>query len=742
MLPARYLLPLIALTAFSAAADPAPAEFAVPSMDAGYLSSDIRQEMQAALDHYRRSGDARYATPAHGVTALHAAAALHQFPLVQELLAKGADPNALAFIREREEEENGFIDEDGDGEDEVDEEEEGEEEEEADGEIADTPLTLALSNFISPPAPAAEVRPIVQALLAGGADPAAKGRGVFGVLTACVDGCAAIRYADSEEDDPAPDPAEERRWQDIAMLLIDKGAGGSGNEAADCLIYSRDWAPVVIHLLASPQGRALQSSPELLEHIATFAASDDADGSASALLPCARAMRLTPEMLNRPFCVDGERALAMLSESLYKAETEWERDISAREFFTPGEPAPAFVDLLALLLEKGADAQLPMADDGSPVCAADFIACAPAVQAELQRRGFKVAPPPHVFTLENLDALLSDIPLAAISDDEVRAHRELFESCALGRAEFWSVGDAGRALMLLYRLDPEGTRKLVCDRDFWKKPELWRHGRRYAAVAGDAVDSLREASTLVLPPRWIADVAWLAERVYPGDIKPYSGQDEGPFAEVGNPFRLARTLVRLLERDDSAEADAVLEELCARQTPLALRSAAWSARLRRDGLPDLCDSELNLWLGRAAALLPAGQLGPELVLLRRADLAAHSIFPRGLRTRYLFPEDPLAKDTRAVAEALRSLGAPRAAEAYEGALTRPVDDTQDEPDADADYEEEDERIPDDDLRFTALMELEEAYARYFWEHREKLRARRESLPRRGEADYRAVYEDD
>ncbi len=697
MMKSRSLLPLLAFVALACADEPSapPAADTVPPLATrcfGMLDvpADIRLEMQSVLDEYRRTGNARYCSPAHRLTPLHVAVATHRAELVAELLAKGADPNARALVKE----------------------------EAADASLAgtdedvawlpgDTPLTLALRNITQRPARAEELMPVVQALLDGGAEVDVVGRdeGV-GVLGVCAEGCWQL---DEDEEYGELSREEEKNWEDIAIALIDRGAGESFEEAQSLIFYH--WSRAFARLLESPQGRWLQGSHDMLCSLVdeVYGRGIEDDDYAAEMQEIARALRLTPELLNRPL-PNGHTALNLLSRRLLSRDDYFEYG----DYHPLAEPSPGYVDFLALLLECGADARLPQSAE-NPVCAADYIAACPAVQAELRRRGFAdaITPPPHRFEQDSVMEQLPRIPAEAIRDEEILAHRELFE--AMVKQEDFSLRISpaiGRALTLLYRVDAARTRALVCGLPFWNKAESWSRNYRLRTAVPMTIASLNLAGDVVLPPRWIADTARFAEPLPPGSHSP--GYRDWHL----RPQQQARRLVWLLARDLSAEADAVIDELCAAETPLALRSAAWSLRLHRAGLPDLCRSELPEWLGlQCRDIRPDAADATVLLMLRRADIAAHTICPEEMTLRITSPSDALAADTRAIVEALRQLGVPAAAAVYEEQLSRSKEE-----------EKEEELVQ----RHAALMELELAYSRILWQHREQLLRLREGNSRREE----------
>ncbi len=63
---------------------------------------DVSQEWLDVIAHYRRTGDARYASPTRRTTLLHLACIAKKPELVRQLLAEGAAPNALTYHPEME----------------------------------------------------------------------------------------------------------------------------------------------------------------------------------------------------------------------------------------------------------------------------------------------------------------------------------------------------------------------------------------------------------------------------------------------------------------------------------------------------------------------------------------------------------------------------------------------------------------------------------------------------------------
>lgn len=122
----------------------AAAEFAEAQNELGTLAQEevMEEEEQAEwnslIQHFSRTADARYATPAHKLTMLHLACMLKKPELARCLLKDGADPHARTICDS--------------------------------GEPGDTPLSYAVASIYSPETSAETVNLLLDTLLDAGAD--------------------------------------------------------------------------------------------------------------------------------------------------------------------------------------------------------------------------------------------------------------------------------------------------------------------------------------------------------------------------------------------------------------------------------------------------------------------------------------------------------------------------------------------------------------------------------------------
>ncbi len=268
-------------------AEPAAAQGApclVPEMSAEPEErAALEAELRGALEHYRRTGEARYASPRFRVTPLHAAALCHDQPLIEELVLKGADPNArmqlVLWYRG---------------------------EAEAAPHAADTPLTLALRNPRDASAASAqELTRTTFALLQLGADIAAEGYRDRSALACLLDGLeraderAGQTASPGDPTDPAnpASPHATQVWEGVALLLVRLGAPADSDDAL-CFL-NRRWVYTFCALMHGPQGEALRREPtSLARRFSLYLSGQDSSFTPQELEELLRAFHPTPAMLD------------------------------------------------------------------------------------------------------------------------------------------------------------------------------------------------------------------------------------------------------------------------------------------------------------------------------------------------------------------------------------------------------------------------------------------------------------
>ncbi len=290
--------------------------------------------------------------------------------------------------------------------------------------------------------------------------------------------------------------------------------------------------------------------------------------------------------------------------------------------------------MLALLLQHGAD---PLrccdADPEYPgSSASDFIAMSHAAQQQLAAMGITVPRRPANFEAEG-DAFLAEICRASLfgaTAEEIAPHFAAIAALAATptheqeHSAFYADA-VGHAVKLLARADAARTAELVAQLPLWRAEEEWKSASTRPAALLEAVLSTPE---LILPRTMLVEQA---RRL-----------DAWGVAEA------AALLIELLERDAAAGAD--IEALCADASP-AIRAGALTARLLRAGLPAPRNGAVAEWMKEHALAEDSAPAALERALL----LTSLDAFWYGEMT---------AEKTRALLDAMRSIGAPGAAAFY------------------------------------------------------------------------------
>ncbi len=395
---------------------------------------------------------------------------------------------------------------------------------------------------------------------------------------------------------------------------------------------------------------------------------------------------------------DADKALFLLARKLsrYAREGDWSHQVH--------------VDFLALLLDKGANPLAPGGEGGFS-CAADALAARPTFLKALAARGYIISPPPHLFREETLIGQLQAIPTEAIRTEEAAAQYELLASLFTRQAEAMptdiNTGLAcAAALRLMHRADAPRTVELISEHPLWRDAAAWER----------LEDTLHEGAT---HPRshqlrcLLMALRGTPELIVPAERAMKLAEDS---AAEGNDLA-AHLFIRLLGRDPMA--DERIEKLCADDgKPLALRSAAWSVKLQRAGLPCLpsCGifgqegANVAGWLSgkyRAGNANDKSFVAPiaQALLAEKSGHGPGTIyFPQELfELSAAFQPTEGAQQER-IAEALRAIGAPAAAARYDGLRH-------------ADEARRKELRADRQAATAASLELELALAKHIWQHR-------------------------
>ncbi len=333
-----------------------------------FRQESITAEALAQLEHFRKTGDARASSPTYRITALHAAVLLQDVELVEELLAKGADPNARPLLP------NGG------------------------GRLIEgaPPILLALERLPVYPRPRLhmmdDMQRIAKKLIEAGADVNARNRGV-GVLGQC----ANHQHTNEPEE-----------WEEIALEYIRWGATATPEDATR--LVGCGWDDALEALLKAPGGKQLvqESGSRMLAHAACneFHAWKPANITSHGVVRCAQMI-----LEANPGCVN-EVPEDYDKRPLHLA-TSWHGRHEMNE-----QNVVWYAEFVKLLLRHGADAYCS-GDEDDQSCPADHMAEQPALLAALAREGIKLPPPPHRLEKEKLYDQLFNMPLAAVSDEEV-----------------------------------------------------------------------------------------------------------------------------------------------------------------------------------------------------------------------------------------------------------------------------------------------------------------------------------
>ncbi len=312
--------------------------------------------------------------------------------------------------------------------------------------------------------------------------------------------------------------------------------------------------------------------------------------------------------------------------------------IAAHSLASPDAQSSELVEptsaMLALLLQQGAD---PLRScDADPEfpgsCPADFIAMNPAVMEKLTAMGVPVARRPINFEAEGglLLAELCRASLFGATAEEIAPHFGKLASLLAMPTEELSHSplypDAfGHTVKLMSRVDAARAAELVVSLPLWQEDEAWRLGDARVTAF---MEALLHTPELILPQEKLLEHA--------------RRMDSRGISEV------AALLTELLERD--ADAGERIETLCTDASP-TIRAGALTARLLRAGLPAPRNGAVAWWMEEHG--IDVDNAPP--VLRRALLLTSLDKFWYG---------DMTADEVRALLEAMRGIGAPKAAAFY------------------------------------------------------------------------------
>ncbi len=347
----------------------------------------ITNEALAQLEHYRRTGEASAVSPTYRLTALHPAVLLRDVALVEELLKKGASPNACPLLLDDE------------------------------GKLVEgaPPLLLALQGMRVEPRPRLhmmeDMQKVARKLVEAGAD-----------VNARSESCGVIGYCALHQEKVEPE-----EWEKIALEYIRWGATPTPEDAER--LVTCGWDDALEALLNAPGGEALAA--ELGGRMLGWAACSDFDAWEPADVISRGVIRCAQMILEaNPACVDRVPE-GFYERPLHRATTN--ESAFGREMHGPR--SAYYCEFVLLLLKYGADAYLPGHEDDL-TCPADHMAAQPELLAALAREGIKLPAPAHRFEKGRLYAQLYQMPPAAVRDEEVRQQWDVLATLFEGRPAF------------------------------------------------------------------------------------------------------------------------------------------------------------------------------------------------------------------------------------------------------------------------------------------------------------------
>ena len=330
--------------------------------------------------------------------------------------------------------------------------------------------------------------------------------------------------------------------EDLFLYLLDKGAS-AGNINPLTAAAAMHWVETLRRLVAE---QALP--PEALAEACSGAHEDD-----GAREECLRLLLEAGADPNSRLA-DNTPALMLLAAEL-----------------STDEAAPDLPQLLTLLLEKGADSTLQAEEpsEWAGLCAADLLAADPELAAELREQGYTIPEVPLL--IREGETLACDIRRSALRRDENKA--ELLAPFADTLARALQQGSvrgelAAEAICLLAEVDTERAARVVLTLPLWSELSLWESSDNLFIIRAIAEDT-----ALQLPAQALLATAHMLSQ--------------------GGKAREAAAVTELMER--SPDADALLAELCDAEDA-AIRTAAWTVRLHREGLPDAKSGSVAEWL--------------------------------------------------------------------------------------------------------------------------------------------------
>lgn len=299
---------------------------------------------------------------------------------------------------------------------------------------------------------------------------------------------------------------------------------------------------------------------------------------------------------------------------------------------TEAEESVRMLDIIDLLLQRGADITLSSQDEEYPDCSAyDILRMHPTALSDLEKRGHVFQAPPLIFTAGDI-SLLSNICKAKQRGQAVEETRKHYNAIASALSPTPEMKESAiypealeNAILLLSQVDCAKTAQLLASLPMWQDVDIWQqHEHTTQAV----ISAIRNAPELVLPPQLLQDTAQSLAKLHMNDE--------------------AATLIEWLGRDTTALPS--IQQLMQDPTP-AIQAGAWTANLALRDLPAPRDGEIRRWIEKHPKLnLNNPALQKALLLTSLEELWYGNMPPQ--RQKQLI-------------SAMREIGAPCAAAQYE-----------------------------------------------------------------------------
>ena len=461
------------------------------------VEAEFVDSLRQVVERFRKTGDMESERERGKPNILQIACLFKKRELVQSLLEQGADPNAHSLDDE-------------------------------------SPLLLAVGTYLLPETTTEQIIPVVDTLLAGGADFKKSGTNGDDFLTRAAFAC---------------------EQEDVLLHLLDKGARPDAETALPPALHG--WARALERVLAMTEKRT-----EGLLHAAAVGSCQfegDHIRCVRILLEAGSDIR-APEAPNMP----GSTALFRMAAEMSELDENDPHLDHAIEVFS-------------FLVQRGADPYLRAETDESypGFSPYDFLARRPKIIAALRDRGIALQAP--ALRIDGGKNLLADICRAAMYKPAGKEIAPFFESIAgvlrptreMLDAEIYTQAlEAG--VHLLGCIDPSRAAQRIMEMPLWQQDLGTKDAEN---ILPTLLAAIQDTPGIKLPADFLYRHASCAQK---------AGLKEE-----------ASVLIELMERSDDG-ADFICR--CIEDPCLPIRAGAYAARLHLAGLPDARNGGVAAWL--------------------------------------------------------------------------------------------------------------------------------------------------